>query len=123
MPNRILVVEDSRTQALRLQLELLRYGFAIEIASSGLGGLAAARTQPPDLIVLDVDLPEMDGYSVCRALKADTRTSHIPVVMLTRRDDAQDALAGLELGAADYIPKDAFAEHNLVESLRHLGLL
>ncbi len=123
MPNRILVVEDSRTQALRLQLELLRYGFAIEIASSGLGGLAAARTQRPDLIVLDVDLPEMDGYSVCRALKADTRTADIPVVMLTRRDDAQDALAGLELGAADYIPKDAFAEHNLVESLRHLGLL
>lgn len=123
MPNRILVVEDSRTQALRLQLELLRYGFAIEIATNGRSGLSAAQTQIPDLIVLDVDLPEMDGYSVCRALKADTRTAHIPVVMLTRRDDARDALAGLELGAADYIPKDAFAEHNLVESLRHLGLL
>lgn len=123
MPSRILLVEDSRTQALRLQLELLRYGLAIEIATSGVGGLAAARAQLPDLIVLDVDLPELDGYSVCRALKADTRTAHIPVVMLTRRDDAQDALAGLELGAADYIPKDIFAEHNLVESLRHLGLL
>ena len=123
MSNRILVVEDSRTQALRLQLELLRYGFAIDIASNGLSGLSAAQTQPPDAIVLDVDLPGMDGYSVCRALKADTRTSHIPVVMLTRRYEAQDALAGLELGAVDYIPKDAFAEHNLVESLRHLGLL
>lgn len=123
MPNRILLVEDSRTQALRLQLELLRYGFAIDIATSGLSGLSSARTQPPDLIVLDVDLPELDGYSVCRELKADNRTAHIPVVMLTGRDDAQDALAGLELGAADYIPKDTFAEHNLIESLRHLGLL
>ncbi len=123
MPHRILLVEDSRTQALRLQLELLRYGFAIEIATNGLGGLMSARAQQPDLIVLDVDLPEMDGYTVCRELKADRRTAHIPVVMLTRRDDAQDALAGLELGAVDYIPKDAFAEHNLVESLRHLGLL
>ena len=123
MPSRILLVEDSRTQALRLKLELLRYGFAIEIATDGLVGLNSARTQPPDLIVLDVDLPELDGYSVCRELKADVRTAHIPVVMLTRRDDALDALAGLELGAVDYIPKDAFAEHNLVESLRHLQLL
>lgn len=123
MPNRILLVEDSRTQALRLQLELLRYGFAIDIATSGLSGLSSARTQPPDLIVLDVDLPGLDGYSVCRELKADNRTAHIPVVMLTGRDDAQDALAGLEMGAVDYIPKDTFAEHNLIESLRHLGLL
>lgn len=123
MPSRILLVEDSRTQALRLQLELLRYGFAIDIATDGIGGLTSARNQPPDLIVLDVDLPELDGYSVCRELKADARTAHIPVVMLTRRDDALDALTGLELGAVDYIPKDAFAEHNLVESLRHLRLL
>jgi CheY-like chemotaxis protein len=123
MPHRILLVEDSRTQALRFQLELLRYGLAIEIASSGAKGLAAARRQPPDAIVLDVDLPELDGYSVCRALKADPATADIPVVMLTRHDQAQDALSGLQVGAVDYIPKDSFAEHNLVEALRQLGML
>jgi CheY-like chemotaxis protein len=123
MPHRILLVEDSRTQALRFQLELLRYGLAIEIASSGSKGLAAARSQPPDAIVLDVDLPELDGYSVCRALKADPATANIPVVMLTRHDQAQDALSGLQVGAVDYIPKDSFAEHNLIEALRQLGML
>jgi CheY-like chemotaxis protein len=123
MPYRILLVEDSRTQALRFQLELLRYGLAIEIASNGSKGLAAARSQPPDAIVLDVDLPELDGYSVCRALKADPATADIPVVMLTRHDQAQDALSGLQVGAVDYIPKDSFAEHNLIEALRQLGML
>jgi CheY-like chemotaxis protein len=123
MPNRILLVEDSRTQALRFQLELLRYGLTIEIASSGTRGLETARSQLPDAIVLDVDLPELDGYSVCRALKADPATAHIPVVMLTRHDRAQDTISGLEVGAIDYIPKDSFAEHNLVEALRQLGML
>jgi CheY-like chemotaxis protein len=123
MPNRILLVEDSRTQALRFQLELLRYGLTTEIASSGTRGLAVAQSRPPDAIVLDVDLPELDGYSVCRTLKADPATAHIPVVMLTRHDQAQDTLSGLEAGAAGYIPKDSFAEHNLVEALRQLGML
>ncbi|HEU4326013.1 MAG TPA: response regulator [Roseiflexaceae bacterium] len=123
MPNHILLVEDSRTQALRFQLELLRYGLSIEIASSGTGGLAAARATRPDAIVLDVDLPELDGFSVCRSLKADPSTASIPVIMLTHRDQAHEALAGLELGAIDYIPKDAFAEHNLVQALHQLGMI
>jgi CheY-like chemotaxis protein len=123
MQPRILLVEDGRTQALRLQLELARYGLAVDVASDGATGLAAARGQPPDAIVLDVELPELDGYSVCRALKADPATAHIPIVMLTRRDQAQDALAGLQGGAVDYIPKDAFAEHNLVQALQQLGLI
>jgi len=123
MQQRILLIEDSRTQALRFQLELTRYGLAVEVACDGLIGLAAARSQPPDAIVLDVDLPELDGYSVCRALKADPATAHIPIVMLTHCDEAQDALAGLQLGAVDYIPKDAFAEHNLVQAFQQLGLI
>jgi putative two-component system response regulator len=123
MTQRILLVEDSRTQALRLQLELARYGLAVEIARDGATGLAAARDQQPDAIVLDIDLPEIDGYSVCRALKADPATAQIPVIMLTHCDEAQDALAGLQIGAVDYIPKDLFAEHNLVQTLRQLGLI
>lgn len=123
MPNRILVVEDSRTQAMRIRLELLRHGLEVEIATDGPSGLAAAQKNLPTAIVLDIDLPGLNGYGVCRALKEDLRTVNIPIVMLTHYDDAQKALEGLEIGAIDYIPKDSFAEHNLVESLRQLGVL
>jgi len=123
MSYRVLLVEDSRTQALRFQLELAHYGLKVEVASDGAAGLAAARDRPPDAIVLDIDLPELDGYSVCRALKADPATAHIPIVMLTRCDDAQAALAGLDVGAVDYIPKDPFAEDNLVQAFQQLGLI
>jgi CheY-like chemotaxis protein len=123
MSKRILLVEDSRTQAMRIQLELLRHGLEVEIANTGKNGLNAARSNAFDVVVLDVDLPELDGYGVCRALKSDPQTAHIPIVMLTRYDDAQNALAGLETGAIDYIPKDSFAEQNLVESLRQLGVI
>lgn len=120
---RVLVVEDSRTQALRMQLELQRHGLEVEIATTGLRGLEAAQRVIPDIIVLDVDLPELDGYSVCRRLKADPLTSHVPVVILTRHDDAHNALQGLKNGAIDYIPKDAFAEQNLIETLRQIGII
>ena len=123
MSYRVLLVEDSRTQALRIQLELARHGLAVDIAHDGAAGLAAARSQPPDAVVLDVDLPIIDGYSVCRALKSDPATAPIPIVMLTRRDEAQAALAGLQLGAVDYIPKDSFAEQNLVQAFQQLGLI
>ncbi len=125
MGKRVLLVEDSRTQALRMQLELKRHGLDVSIAGDGLAGLEAARNaaQPPDVVVLDVDLPGMDGYDVCRTLKQDDATSHIPIVMLTRYDDARNTLEGLQTGAVDYIPKDAFAEQNLIASLRQLDLL
>ena len=123
MQQRVLLVEDSRTQALRIQLELARYDLTVEIASNGDRGMAAVRSSPPAAIILDVDLPDTNGYNLCRMLKGDAATAHIPVVMLTHRDAAQDALAGLEVGAEDYIPKDSFAEQNLVESLRQLGVL
>lgn len=122
MSHRILVVEDSLSQALRLRLELQRQGFAVEIAATGQEALRLVHAMQPDAIVLDINLPDLDGYQVCRRLKAAAETRDIPVVMLTGRDDARDALAGLELGIADYIPKDAFAEETLIESLRQLGL-
>ena len=125
MGKRVLLVEDSRTQAIRMQLELQRHGLDVEVAGDGNLGLESARraTNPPDVVVLDVDLPGRDGYSVCRALKDDANTSHIPVVMLTRYDDARNTLEGLETGAVDYIPKDAFAEQNLIASLHQLDIL
>jgi DNA-binding response OmpR family regulator len=122
MSHRILVVEDSTSQALLLRLQLQRQGFVVEIAATGQEALRLARTMQPHAIVLDINLPDLDGYQVCRRLKRTAETRDIPVVMLTGRDDARDALAGLELGIADYIPKDAFAEDTLIESLRQLGL-
>jgi DNA-binding response OmpR family regulator len=123
MPQRVLLIEDSRTQALRIQLELLRYDLTVEIASSGDRGMASVRDNPPAVIILDVDLPDTSGYHLCQKFKGDPATAHIPVVMLTHRDAAEDTLAGLRVGAEDYIPKDSFAEMNLVESLRQLGVL
>ena len=123
MQQHVLLVEDSRTQALRIQLELARHGLTVAVANDGGRGMAAARNSPPAAIILDVDLPDTNGYHLCRELKADPATAHIPIVMLTHREAAQDALAGLEVGAEDYIPKDSFAEQNLVEALRQLGIL
>ncbi len=88
-----------------------------------ISGLEAARSNCPDVIVLDVDLPDLDGYTVCRAIKSDPTIEHIPIIMLTQRDAASDTLTGLQVGAVDYIPKDSFAEINLVEALRQLGVL
>jgi len=123
MQPRVLIVEDSQTQARRFQLELMRLGLVVEIAANGNRGLAAVSGNPPSAVILDVDLPDTDGYRLCKELKQNPMTAHIPVVMLTHRDAAQDALAGLHVGAEDYIPKDAFAERNLVEALRQLGIL
>jgi len=123
MRQRVLLIEDSRTQALRLQLELLHHGLAVEIASSGRRGMASVHESPPAAIILDVDLPDTTGYQLCQLLKGDPATAHIPVVILTHRDATEDTLAGLQVGAEDYIPKDSFAELNLVESLRQLGVL
>lgn len=123
MPAHVLVVEDSVTQATRLQLELQRCQVQVTVASTGKDGLATARRLLPDAIVLDIDLPELDGYAVCRALKEDSLTRHIPIVMLTSYDKANDTLKGLQLGAIDYIPKDSFANENVIASLRQLGVV
>jgi DNA-binding response OmpR family regulator len=123
VPQRILLVEDSRTQALRIQLELECHGLTVEIANTGDCAMMAVRARPPAAIILDVDLPDTTGYQLCRTLKENPTTAHIPVVMLTHRDAAHDALDGLQVGAEDYIPKDSFAEQNLLESLRQLGML
>jgi CheY-like chemotaxis protein len=123
MSKKVLLVEDSRTQALRFQLELLRYGLAVEIIADGSEGLAAAQRFHPDAIVLDVDLPGMDGYSLCRVLKHDPSTRDIPVLMLSYCDDESDLEAGREVGAEDFISKDTSAERNLLAALRKLGLI
>lgn len=119
----ILIVEDSPTQALRLRDLLEHERLCVIWARDGREGLLLAQEKRPDLIVLDIKLPEMDGFEVCRRLKSMAETADIPVIMLTRYDDARSVLSGLETGAVDYIPKDAFSEAVLLETLRQMGLI
>ena len=120
---KILVVEDSTTQALHLRTLLEQQGLDVIWARDGVQGVQLARQAGPNLIVLDIQMPEMNGFEVCQRLKETAATAEIPVIMFTRFDDAQSVLSGLERGAIDYIPKDAFAEAVLLETLREMGFL
>jgi putative two-component system response regulator len=101
----VLVVDDTPAN-LELMTDLLTTDYKVRVASSGMRALKIARSDtPPDLILLDIMMPEMDGYAVCRELKADAQTATIPIIFLTARTDTQDEQFGLELGAVDYITK------------------
>ncbi len=101
----ILIVEDDRDIADLIAHYLERAGHRARVASSGGDGLTEARASTPDVIVLDLMLPGLDGLEVCRALRGDARTARIPIIMLTARAEESDRIAGLELGADDYVTK------------------
>lgn len=101
----ILIVEDDQDLANLLNIYFGGQGFQVTIARNGKGALEQASQAMPHLIVLDIMLPDMDGYEVCRQLRSHIRTSHIPILFLTRKDERADRIAGLELGADDYITK------------------
>lgn len=102
---RILVVDDEvdLVETVRFSLEL--EGFEILVAYNGEEALNQARKEHPDLILLDLMLPKLDGYKVCRLLKFDERYKHIPVLMLTAKTQDKDKILGLETGANEYITK------------------
>jgi two-component system alkaline phosphatase synthesis response regulator PhoP len=110
----ILVIDDEPKIAKLARDYLERGGFRVVTAADGRTALAAARHERPDLIVLDLNLPELDGLDVCRALR---RESDVPIIMLTARVDEADRLIGLELGADDYITKP-FSPRELVARVR-----
>ncbi len=114
MANDILVIEDDPGIARIVRLYLERDGHTVTTASDGVSGLNAARTDSPDLIVLDLMLPRLDGMSVCRALREE---SDVPIIMATARVDEDDRLAGLDLGADDYIVKP-FSPRELAARVR-----
>jgi DNA-binding response OmpR family regulator len=116
----ILIVEDSPPQALKVKLVLESNGCHVVWVDTGWAGLELAKNKQFDLIILDIELPDIDGFTVCRKLKAEPDLAEVPVVMLTTRDHAEDVLNGLEMGAVDYIPKDAFAETVLVETIKQI---
>ena len=98
----VLIVEDDRNIAELLQMYLEKEGYAVTIAADGGQGLAKFRAIKPDLVLLDVMMPVMDGWAVCRAIRAESQT---PVIMLTAKGEVNDRITGLEMGADDYIVK------------------
>lgn len=118
-----LLIEDSQTQALQIKLTLESVGLVVRIAHDGPEGIRAATEYLPALIILDVNLPSMDGFQVCRRLKRNAVTANIPVIMLTDKADPKATMSGIEAGADDYIPKDIFASEHLVATLQDLGIL
>ncbi len=101
----ILVIEDEEDILALVHYNLSREGFRVSCAQSGEEGVKAARELAPDMIVLDLMLPGMDGLEVCRVLRRESATSHIPLVMLSAKGEEHDIVTGLELGADDYVTK------------------
>ncbi|NWF70526.1 MAG: response regulator [Chloroflexi bacterium] len=102
---RILVVEDDFDISNMLRIYFSGQGYEVQVAPRGGDALTMTRKQIPSLIVLDIMLPDMNGYDVCRELRTDSRTNHIPIIFLTQKDERSDKIFGLELGADDYITK------------------
>lgn len=105
MPTRVLVVDDEPDLLELVRYNLTKAGYEVACVESGEDALQHTREHRPDLIILDVLLPGLDGLAVCRALRRDAQTASIPIVMLTARSEDVDMIAGLELGADDYLPK------------------
>ena len=102
---RLLIVEDDFDISNMLKIYFTGQDYEVDIAPRGSEAIQKTRQNMPHLIVLDIMLPDIDGYEVCRTLRTNTRTSHIPVIFLTQKDERSDKLQGLELGADDYITK------------------
>ena len=119
----ILIVEDSPVQALSASQLLEDKGLHAICAANGETGLDMARQNLPDAILLDIQMPGMDGLEVCRRLQADPKTSGIPIILLTSQDNPETLRQGFDGGAVDFIPKDAFYGTILVETLRQLKII
>ncbi|RME98325.1 MAG: response regulator, partial [Alphaproteobacteria bacterium] len=119
MSARILVVDDIEANRRLLQAKLEAQYFTVIQAENGPQALEVARSEQPDIILLDVMMPGMDGYEVCRRLKDDAATAYIPVVMVTALSDAEDRVRGLDAGAEDFLtkPVDDFALMSRVGAL------
>lgn len=101
-PTRVLIIDDDERLNTVLTEYLARFGFNLSAATRPTAGLRLLKAEPPDLLILDVMLPEMDGLTVCKRVR---ETSRVPIIMLTARGDVADRIVGLELGADDYLPK------------------
>jgi DNA-binding response OmpR family regulator len=119
MRDTVLLVEDEADVVDLLRYNLNKAGFSVLVAYDGLTGLQMARESRPEILVLDLMLPGMDGYSVCRALKKDPETELLPILMLTARGEPSERIHGLEIGADDYVTKP-FSPRELVLRIQAL---
>jgi two-component system phosphate regulon response regulator PhoB len=105
MERRVVIIEDERDVSRLLEFNLRGAGFAVVVAATGQEGLAAVRANTPDVVVLDLMLPDQSGYDVCKAIRADADIDDCGVLMLTAKGEAEDRILGLEVGADDYVVK------------------
>jgi two-component system phosphate regulon response regulator PhoB len=120
MPEKILIVEDEVDVATLVAHHLKGAGFSVEIVNNGRAALNLIKSQPPTLVVLDLMLPEVSGFDLCRMMKSDARTNKIPIIMLSAKTEEIDRVLGFELGADDYVVKP-FSPREFV--LRIRGIL
>ncbi|MBZ0293488.1 MAG: response regulator [Anaerolineae bacterium] len=120
---KVVLVEDSPTQAMAIELYLQEYGVQVVRAGDGPDGIRAILDYQPDAVILDINLPTMNGYQVARRLKRHFLTSDIPLIMLTQRGHITDLTTGLDCGADYYIVKDNDAAEKLWKTLSSFGLI
>jgi len=114
---RVLVVEDERDVAELIRYHLTREGYEVVVVPTGADGLKQARELRPDLVLLDIMVPQLNGWEVCRRLKQDAETRHVPIIMVTGRVEEGDKVLGFELGADDYVTKP-FSPRELLARIR-----
>ena len=119
----ILVVEDSPTQAAQIRALLVANGLQVQLACDGIEGLEKAVETQPALIILDLEMPRMNGVETARALKANLLTRKIPLILFTRHELTEAKALGLDEEIADFIPKDAFAKVVMIETLKQMGII
>lgn len=119
----VLIIEDSPTQAMQLGNLLSQHGLATIWARDGEEGLHCAQLSLPDIIVLDIELPGINGLQVCKYLNENKYTSSIPIILLTHFGDTATVRSGFQAGAIKYIPKDEFSDKVLLDTLRQKGLI
>jgi DNA-binding response OmpR family regulator len=121
-PGKILVVDDTAHIQRLLSQMLSAQGYEVRVAADGESALEAVKADPPDLILLDIMMPIMDGYEVCRQLKADPKTQDIPVIFISARDDMEDKIEGFAVGGVDYVTKPFQVREVQARVQTHLAL-
>lgn len=119
MPKKILIVEDEESLLKLESILLTAKGYHVQGVATGAAALKAVTENPPDLVLLDIMLPEVDGFEVCRQIKANQQTCHIPVILLTAKKSPEDVDRGKEAGADQYITKP-FKSAMVISSIERL---
>lgn len=122
MAKKVLVVDDNEDSVNILVRTLQSAGYSVQFARDGIEAIVIIRNEIPDLVLLDIMMPRMDGYEVCQAVKANSKTKHIPIVMVTGKDDIESRYRALKLGASDYMTKPIRPFETVQKVKSHLRL-